>query len=193
MKLPYQLPTSLKVLIVSYALITFANGAVGQYYILYAHDVIRLTDPEWGLIVSLQFLLAIVLKIPGGHFSDKFGKRKIMIISAVTCAPSVILFTFSRSFIQALIVTLLIVVTGIYYAPAHEALQADLTSRAMRGRITALWDTSNSVSAALGALMGGFLFQTVDPAAPFYLFAVVELMAALFLISVVREPVEKEV
>jgi MFS family permease len=193
MKLPYQLPTSLKALIISYALIMFANGAVGQYYILYAHDVIRLTDLEWGLIVSLQFLLAIVLKIPGGHFSDKFGKRKIMIISAATCAPSAILFTFSRSFVQALIVALLIIVTGIYYAPAHVAFQADLTPRAMRGRISALWDTSNSISAALGALMGGFLFQTVNPAAPFYLFAAVELMAALFLVSVVREPVKKEV
>lgn len=193
MKLPHQLPTSLKALIVSYALIMFANGAVGQYYILYAHDVIKLTDPEWGLIVSLQFLLAIVLKIPGGHFSDKFGKRKIMIISAATCAPFAILFTFSRSFVQALIVALLLIVTGIYYAPAHEALQADLTPRAMRGRITALWDVSNAVSAALGALIGGFLFQIVNPAAPFYLFAAAELMAALFLVSVVREPVKKEV
>lgn len=193
MKLPHPLPTSLKALIVSYALITFANGAVGQYYILYAHDVIGLTDPEWGLIVSLQFLLAIVLKIPGGHFSDKFGKRKIMIISAAMCAPSAILFTFSSSFVQALIIALLIIVTGIYYAPAHEALQADLTLRAMRGRITALWDMSNSVSAALGALIGGFLFQTVNPVAPFYLFAAAELIAVLFLVTIVREPVKKEV
>jgi MFS family permease len=193
MKLPYPLPTSLKALIVSYALIMFANGAVGQYYILYAHDVIGLSDPEWGLIVSLQFLLAIVLKIPGGYFSDKFGKRKTMIISAAMCAPSAILFTFSSSFVQALIVALLLIITGIYYASAHEALQADLTPRAMRGRITALWDTSNSVSAALGALMGGFLFQTVNPVAPFYLFAAAELMAALFLVSLVREPVKKEV
>jgi len=102
-------------------------------------------------------------------------------------------FNFSRSFVQALIVALLLIVTGIYYAPAHEALQADLTPRAMRGRITALWDISNAVSAASGALLGGFLFQTVNPAAPFYLFAAAELMAALFLVSVVREPVKKEV
>jgi len=171
----------------------FANGAVGQYYILYAHDVIKLTDPQWGLIVGLQVLLAMVLKIPGGYFSDKFGKRKIMIISAAMCAPSAILFTFSRSFVQALIVALLLIVTGIYYAPAYEALQADLTPRTMRGRITALWDTSNAVSAALGALMGGFLFQTVNPAAPFYLFAAAELIAVFFLVSIVREPVKKEV
>jgi sugar phosphate permease len=63
----------------------------------------------------------------------------------------------------------------------------------MRGQITALWDTSNSVSAALGALMGGFLFQTVNPVAPFYLFAAAELITALFPVSIVREPVKKEV
>jgi hypothetical protein len=41
-------------------------------------------------------------------------------------------------------------------------------------------------------LLGGFLFQTVNPVAPFYLFAAAELIAALFLASIVREPVKKK-
>ena len=81
------LPTSLKALLGSYALVTFANGAVGQYYIVYANRVIGLTPLEWGIITSLQILLLSVLKIPGGWLSDKFGKRKVMIISVLTCAP----------------------------------------------------------------------------------------------------------
>jgi len=193
MKFPRPLPTSLKALMLSYALIAFANGAVGQYYILYAYDLIGLTELGWGIIVTLQLLLANVLRIPGGWLSDKFGKRKIMIISVLTCAPCTILFTLSRSFLQALTVALLLIVTGIYYAPAHEALQADLTPRTMRGRITALWQLSSSLSTALGMLIGGFLFQAVDPTLPFYLFTAAELTAPFFLISLVREPEKKEI
>ncbi len=191
-RFPHQLSTSLKAMVLSYALISFANGAVGSYYILYASSVIGLTPIEWAPIASLQ-LLGTALKIPGGWLSDKFGKRKVMIISVLTCAPCTILFTLSRSFLQALTVALLLIATGIYYAPAHEALQADLTPRMMRGRITALWQVSSSLSAAIGTLIGGFLFQTVDPTLPFYLFTAAEISAAFFLISLVREPEKKEI
>ena len=188
-----QPPSNVKALLMAYALIVFANGLVGQYYILYATKVIGLTEPDWGIIVSLQFLLATILKIPGGWVSDKFGKRKVMIISVLTCAPCTIIFALSQSFLQAAIAALLLVVTGIYYAPAHEALQADLTPRAVRGRITALWDIGNAVSVAFGAPIGGFLFQTLNPAVPFYLFTATELVAAFLIIGAVREPSEKEI
>jgi len=191
-KFPRRLPTSLKALMLSDALIAFANGAVGPYYILYASSVIGLTYMEWAPIASLQFL-GTALKIPGGWLSDKFGKRKVMIVSVLTCAPCTILFTFSRSFFQALTVALLLIVTGIYYAPAHEALQADLTPRTRRGRIIALWQSGRSLLAAPGMLIGGFLFQAVDPALPFYLFTAAELVAVFFLISLVREPEKKEI
>jgi MFS family permease len=192
MKFPRPLPTSLKALVLSSALIAFANGAVGQYYILYASSVIGLTLIEWGIIASLQ-LVGTVLKIPGGWLSAKFGKRKIMIVSVLTCAPCTMLFTVSRSFLEALAVALLLIATGIYYAPAYEALQADLTPRTARGRITGLWQLSSSLSAASGTLMGGFFFQTVDPTLPFYLFTAAEIIAAFFLISFVREPEKKEI
>jgi len=193
-----QLPNSLKALLISYALVVFANGLVGPYYILYATKNIGLADLDWGIIVSLQFLLATVLRIPGGWISDRFGKRKVMVISVLTCAPCTIIFALSQSFLQAAIAALLLVATGIYYAPAHEALQADLTPKAVRGRITAIWDIGNAISGALGALSGGFLFQK-DPTTqfysttPFYLFTAVELVAAFLIISAVREPSEKEI
>ncbi len=190
-RFPRPLSTSLKALMTSYAFIAFANGAVGAYYVLYATGVIGLTAMEWALIASLQFL-GVALKIPGGWLSDKFGKRKVMICSVLTCAPCTILFTLAHSFFQALTVAVLLTVTGIYYAPAYAALQADLTPRTVRGRIVALWQLSGSLSTALGTLAGGFLFQTVNPASPFYLFTAAELAAALFLITLVKEPQKKE-
>jgi len=187
-----QLPSSLRTLLISYALVVFANGLVGQYYILYATKIIGLTELDWGIIVSLQFLLANILRIPGGLVSDKIGKRKVMALSVLTCAPCTIIFVLSQSFLQATIAALLLITTGIYYAPAHEALQADLTPKAVRGRITALWDIGNAISLASGTLIGGYLFQTVNPATPFYLFTAIELVAASLIIGAVREPSEKE-
>jgi len=185
------LPSNLKVLMFSYALVVFANSVVAQYYILFASGVAGLSALDWSWVVSLQFLVASGLKIPGGWFSDRFGKRKTMIISLLVTAPAILLFTLSRSFIQVVVFAILLVAAGIYYAPAHEALQADLTPRPLRGRITALWDMSNAVSAALGSFVGGFTFQA-NPYVPFYVFAVVELGAAILLIRIVKEPEIRE-
>lgn len=186
------LSRSLKVLVFSYALVVFANGAVANYYVLFASNVVGLSAFDWGAIVSMQFLLTSVLKVPGGWLSDKLGKRRIMIASLMMTIPMILVFTLSQTLAQVVISALLLVAAGIYYAPAHEALQADLTSTSMRGRITALWDMSSAAATALGALAGGFAFQMLGPAVPFYIFAVAELGAAILLIALVKEPTIKE-
>lgn len=185
-------PNSLRVLISCYALVAFANSAVAQYYILFASSVVGLSDFSWGIVVSLQLLVASVLKIPGGWFSDRFGKRKTMIASLLTTVPAILLFVLSRSFFEVVVAAVLLVAAGIYYAPAHEAFQADLTPRSVRGRITAMWDMGSAVSAALGAAAGGFAFQAFGPAVPFYVFAIAESVAALLLIGMVKEPETRE-
>jgi MFS family permease len=187
------LSTSLKALMIAYFLIAFANSTVGYYYIIYATEVIKLNAFEWGMILSLQILSAIILKILGAWVADKFGKKKVLIISASACAPFTILFTLSHSFVQVLIIMLLLVVAGIYYGPVNEALQADLTPRSMRGRIITLWIIGNAFAGAIGVFVGGLLFHTVSPQTPFYLFTAAELVAVVFLVAGVREPLKKEV
>jgi len=44
----------------------------------------------------------------------------------------------------------------------------------------------------VGAPLGGFFFQTISPATPFYLFAVVEVAAALLILVAVKEPQKAE-
>lgn len=188
----WNLPQSLKFLMISYALVAFANGAVANYYIMYASSVVGLTAFDWGAVLSLQLLAASVIKIPGGWFSDKFGRKKAMTASLLATIPMILIFTLSQSFIQVVVTAILLVIAGIYYAPAHEALQADLTPRLMRGRVNAAWDMSSYFALGLGALVGGFAYQALGPAVPFYVFAVAELAAAFLLITRVKEPETKE-
>lgn len=183
---------SLVALLSAYGLIAFANALVGNYYILYAKQVIGIDEFNYGIIVSLQIFFITLLKIPGGWASDRYGKKKMMIISILTCTPFVVAFTFSRLFVQAAITMILLAIAGMYYAPAHEALQADLTPREIRGRITSFWDITGAGGGAIGAVLGGFFFQTIGPATPFYLFAVIEVVAALLIFVGVKEPQRAE-
>jgi MFS family permease len=182
---------SLIALLSAYGLIAFANALVASYYVIYATRVMGIDVFNYSIIVSLQVFFILLLKIPGGWASDRYGKKKIMIISILTCTPFVVAFTFSRSFVQAAITMILLAIAGMYYAPAHEALQADLAPPEIRGRITSFWDITVTVGVT-GALLGGFLFQTISPATPFYLFAVIEVAAALLILVAVKEPQKAE-
>jgi predicted MFS family arabinose efflux permease len=51
---------------------------------------------------------------------------------------------------------------------------------------------AGAVGAAVGAPLGGFFFQTIGRATPFYLFAVVEVAAALLILVGVKEPQRPE-
>jgi MFS family permease len=184
---------SLTALMTAFCLVAFASAAVGNYYIIYATEVIGLPAFEWSFILSFQILSAIVLKIPGAWVADKFGKKKVLAISAISCAPLTVIFTFSSSFIAVLAVMILLVVAGIYYDPVHQALQADLTPRAVRGRIIMIWSIGSAVASATGGFVGGLLYYAVTPATPFFVFTIAELMAAVLLIAAVKEPKEKEV
>lgn len=184
---------SLTALIVAFCLITFANASVGSYYIIYATEVIGLPAFEWSLILSFQILAALVLKIPGAWIADKFGKKKVLAISALACAPLTVVFTFAHSFIAILTVLLLLVVAGIYYDPVYQALQADLTPRAVRGRIIMLCSIGSAVASAIGGFVGGLLYYAVNPATPFYVFTIIELMTTVLLIAAVKEPIKKEI
>ena len=179
---------SLIALLSAYGLIAFANALVSSYYVFYATKVIGIDALSYGIILSLQILFIVLLKIPGGRASDKYGKKKIMIISILTCTPFVVAFTFSRFFLEAAVTMILLAIAGMYYAPAHEALQADLAPREIRGRITSFWDITGVVGGAIGAPLGGFFYQTISPATPFYLFAIVEVAAALLILVGVKEP-----
>jgi DHA2 family multidrug resistance protein len=183
---------SLMALMVAYCLVQFANAAVGNYYIIYATEVIGLAAFEWSLILGFQILSATILKIPGAWVADKFGKKKVLVISALACAPITIVFAFSRSFVEVLLVLLLLVVAGIYYDPVHQALQADLTPRSVRGRIIMLWSIGSAVASAIGGLVGGLLYHAMGSAMPFYVFTVAELVAVALLVVFVKEPLKKE-
>lgn len=182
---------NLAVIAVSGAVNGFGGGLISTYLPLY-FVALGGNPITIGLMTATASVIGGLMPLLGGFTADHYGRRKIM-VSVLTCAPCTVLFTLARSFLQALVVAILLIVTGIYYAPAHAALQADLAPRIMRGRITALWQLSSSLATASGALAGGFLFQTVNQASPFYLFTAAEPTAELFLITLVKEPQKKEI
>ena len=68
---------NLLILIISYMLFRVSGGLTTAYYPLYVREL-GASPFVIGLISSLASLVVGVMRIPGGYFADRFGRKKII-------------------------------------------------------------------------------------------------------------------
>jgi MFS family permease len=81
--------------------------------------------------------------------------------------------------------------------PARRALVADLTGGDQRGRAYGIYVLASGLGATVGPLAGGWLYEHVSPAAPFYANGIVVAASALVLWAWLQvpaiQPTEEEI
>ena len=131
--------------------------------------------------VFYNFIYAI-FSYPIGILADKFGKKNIFIIG---------LFIFSIVYLgfaaieSSLVIWILFAFYGIYSASTEGVTKAwvsDLIIDEFRGSAIGLLTTLSSFAIMAGSIIAGFLWDIVDPSAPFYLSSIVSSLIAIILI-----------
>jgi MFS family permease len=80
----------------------FLRTFVGSIAHQLIHDL-HLNIEQFTLIGSAYYLAYGLMQIPVGILADKFGVKKVMIFSTLTCALSTFLFAHSHSFVEAVL------------------------------------------------------------------------------------------
>ncbi len=171
-----KLPKALIPLLAAYVLVIVANSITGPYLIFYGTTIAKLDTFQWGLILSIQFLFANLIRTPLGVVSDRFDKRKVLFVSVIATAPLSTFLIFEQAFWGILGILLAMIATGISYGPTHEALQIELTPREKRAALFAIYDVLRNIATSAGTMIGAVLF-TVNYALPFYGFTAIEVCA----------------
>ncbi len=146
------------------------------------------------LIVGVCILLAA---LPSGWLSDRFGRKRMVAISAIVAltGTAVALLSASQSiiFVGAAIIG---IGTGLFYA-ANWALGSDLVPRAEAARYLGISNLAGAGAGAVGAYIGGPIadhFTALVPESPGLGYVLLFAMyGVMFLISIaalrgVREP-----
>jgi MFS family permease len=118
--------------------------------------------PIVGLVMAASTLTGVVLKLPAGVLSDRFGRRRLLVASGAVFA----LLPFGYSAISTLsaLVALRFVhgsATAIF-SPVASASVADLAPAARRGTWLSSYSTAQGTGQVLGPLMAGYLIATGD-------------------------------
>jgi MFS family permease len=116
--------------------------------------------PVWiGLTIGLSPLTGTIGGFIGGYFSDRFGRKKVMLWTILVWG--LVYFGFSQASHIGVFMALN-ALNGLcrsFFEPSSQAMMADLTAPQKRKRVFSLRYTAINIGASLGPLLGVYIAQ----------------------------------
>ena len=138
------------------------------------------------MLVLFNFVYASV-STPAGILSDKLGRRRVILLGWVIYALVYLGFALASASWQ---LWLLFALYGLYYGLAEgvaRAFVADLVPVEKRGTAYGLFHGVVGITLLPASLIAGWLWQVVNPAAPFLFGAGLAFVAMIGLLLLIRE------
>jgi len=179
------LPDPLRRLLVSDIFIRTCEGMVDVFLVLYALNVVGISAPQFGLLVAVQMVTAIVCYLPAAHFADRLGRKPFVIATFAAFSLFPIAVVTAHSFGTLLPA---FVVGGLREIgePARKALIVDLVRPEVRARGIGLYYLIRSLAITPAATLGG-AFWSVTPSLPFVVAGAVGFVGTVLFAATVEE------
>ncbi|PGY08454.1 MFS transporter [Bacillus sp. AFS031507] len=113
-----------------------------------------------GLTVGMSPLMATAGGFIGGHLSDQFGRKPIMLTALFALAFVYYGFTLASGQGWFILLNALNGLCTSFFEPTSQALMADLTSKEKRMKVYSLRYTAMNIGASVGPLIGAYLAST---------------------------------
>ena len=156
---------ALRSLLASDILIRFAEQIPYAFVVIWAVDSNRLTALQFGLLTTIEMVVAMLVYVPVAWMSDKYGKKKFVLVTFgfFTLFPLVLLF--SRSFPMFVVA---FVIRGLkeFGEPTRKALIMDLAPEDAKARTFGAYYLIRDVIVSVAALSSALLWN-ISPAANF--------------------------
>ena len=178
-------PAPLRWLLASDVFIRTCEGMVDVFLVLYAINVIGISASQFGVLIAVQMITAILSYFPAARLADRIGRKPFVIATFLAFSLFPVAVVVSRSFGALL---LAFVVGGLRELgePARKALIVGLAQAHLRARSVGLYYLVRSIAIAPAAFIGGLLWR-ISPAVPFRVAAVIGLAGTLVFIVTVDE------
>ncbi len=120
------------------------------------------------------------LPAPMGRLSDRIGRAPLIVIGLVVSGLAAFVMPGLTHLGWFVAIFALYALGTVTATPAQKAMVGDLTRREHWGRAFGLYTFTASVSTAAGPLLGGWLYDQMGPAVPFYANTILLLVSAIW-------------
>lgn len=194
------MPREIWIVTVVAALSGFAIRIVMSFMVVYAVEVVGLTNTEWGIIGTAVSLISTVLTIPAGILADRIGRKPCITVSRILSPISILGFTFAGNFWHMFSVRVIGgvargfggTVWGLMGGPVWQALVADITPPERRGKMIGVIGTISGIVSTPASWVGGYMYDNISPALPFQTSFVINIIGTAIFIALLKEPEKSE-
>jgi MFS family permease len=155
------------------------------FLVIFAVNVVGISATEFGILIAIQSLSAILVYIPAARIAERIGKKPFVIATFVAFSAFPLAVVLSRNF-AALVAAFVIGGLREVGEPARKALILDLASPSLRARVVGLYYFARSVAIAPAAFIGGLLWK-VSPSVPFFVATAIGGIGVIVFAATVRE------
>lgn len=193
-----------KLLLLSRALRSFAFSYMNVVFSIYLARI-GYSTIVIGFVHSVAYISGALLTAVWGFLSDRYGRKKILIVLAVLTICSSTIYIFFTQVVFILLAVILVNVGaggsagggqgGGTFNPVEQALLAEKCSAEERNRAFSNMAFVGSIFGSLGALVSGlpeflqerWAWQTVDSYKPLFGLNILFCIALIFLYQAIRE------
>jgi len=161
-------PSAAFVLFLISVITSFASGLFQPVLTLYIVQDLGIGEVELSYIMTALPVTMILLALPAGKMVDRVDKRVPIMLSFVLWGAAILLLVYG-DFYRLILSMMLVGLLMILVNSATSALSAELVPQEHRGKVNGSRGFFAMIAAALGQLMGGWLYDNVSHQMPFLL------------------------
>lgn len=139
-----------------------------------------------GWIFAVTFVSAFIFSPIWGRIGDKYGRKNILIISAIGMGAAVFLMGFATSTWHLFLLRLFMgVFTG--FIPMSQAFISVQTPKDIAGRVLGTLQTGSITGTLMGPLLGGYLADQIGYSLTFKLVSITIFLSAIIVFFGIKE------
>jgi len=177
--------TRFKIFLAIMAIFTLGNSS--DFFVILRAQNLEVSLVQVVLMNVLFNVTYVIVALPAGILSDRLGRRRVITIGWFIYALVYLGFALATEVWQ---IWLLFACYGIYYGIVEgvaRAFVADLVPAEKRGTAYGLYQGVVGLSLLPASIIAGWLWQTINPSAPFFLGAGLAFLAMLGIMALIRE------
>lgn len=144
-----------------------------------------------GLVISVYGLGRLLFDLPMGGLAERLGRRKVIITGEIVTAIGSLLCAVAGSFWQLLLFRFVSGVGAATVLTGAQVVLADITTPQTRARMMNIYQAVFLCAVGIGPSIGGVVADAFGDRAPFYLFAILGVLAAAICFFQVPETRER--
>ncbi|KOS63596.1 MFS transporter [Lysinibacillus agricola] len=140
-----------------------------------------LNETQAGLIISVFFMSYAVMQLVGGYLSDKYGARRMILISVLLWSIFTILTGFAWSFVSLIVIRLLFGIGEGSFPAASTLAIADNFPKSERGRAKSTLTAATTIGSMISTIVAAALIISIGWRNLFFIFGVLGFLLTIVL------------